>query len=114
MENILIAIVLCFNIFIPGKCQINKIIQPHTVINANGIITYKCEFNWKVNCIWKHNGSTISIHSYKFRYVTGNGKNIKDCSISTSESEIPSKFLNLQCIEIPILFKNITGVNARE
>ncbi|GAB6025644.1 hypothetical protein CHUAL_011368 [Chamberlinius hualienensis] len=109
MANILISIVLCFNIFIPGKCQRHEIFQPHTVLNASGIITYNCEFiDSQVDCIWKNDGKTIRIFYSKFKYAMGNGERTKDCSISTSDIETASKHQNMQCIGIQRRFQDIT------
>ncbi|GAB6025641.1 hypothetical protein CHUAL_011366 [Chamberlinius hualienensis] len=109
MANILIAIVLCFNIFIPGKCQHYTIVQPHKVVIANGIITYKCQFKWKVDCVWQNNdGSTVIIEYSKFSYVTGNGWNTNDCSISTLDVQTAMKIPNMHCIGLPTMFKDRT------
>ncbi|GAB6025177.1 hypothetical protein CHUAL_010599 [Chamberlinius hualienensis] len=108
MGKFIIGIALCFYIFVLGKCQRYPISQPHKVLNESGIITYQCKFNSNVECFWKNNGSTISIHSYKFSYVRGNGNYTRDCSIKTSESEIASKLKHMQCVGLPSLFKDIT------
>ncbi|GAB6025081.1 hypothetical protein CHUAL_010515 [Chamberlinius hualienensis] len=108
MGNILIAIVLCFNIFIPGKCQHQEIIQPYTVVNDSGFITYKCEFNLQVDCLWRNNRTGLGNYFATSRYITGNGLDTTDCSISVSELYWASEFQNLQCVGLPIQFKDIT------
>ncbi|GAB6025642.1 hypothetical protein CHUAL_011367 [Chamberlinius hualienensis] len=91
-----------------SKCQLYTITQPPKVLNASGIIIYKCKFNWKVDCFWKYNGMTISIYYSKFSYITGTGWNTKDCSISTSDIETATKYQNKPCIGIPTTFQDIT------
>ncbi|GAB6021598.1 hypothetical protein CHUAL_004185 [Chamberlinius hualienensis] len=107
MGQLLIAIVLCCNLFLLGECQLNKVIRPYKV-NANGNTTYLCEFNETVDCLWKDNGTIIKIYSSKFSYVRGNGFHTTNCSIKTSESEKASKLQNMLCIGMQSRVKDIT------
>ncbi|GAB6021599.1 hypothetical protein CHUAL_004186 [Chamberlinius hualienensis] len=107
MGQLLIAIVLCCNLFLLGECQLNKVIRPYKV-NANGNTTYLCEFNETVDCLWKDNGTIIKFYLSKFSYVRGNGFHTTNCSIKTSESEKASKLQNMLCIGMQSRVKDIT------
>ncbi|GAB6030817.1 hypothetical protein CHUAL_007661 [Chamberlinius hualienensis] len=50
---------------------------------------YYCRFSKRVDCLWQINGRTISLSTYNYSYINGNGKNTIHCNIKGGENASP-------------------------